>query len=175
MTEHEEVVERVRGLLAAHPEAAAALAAKAGPDGETLSFRVNVYAELRGPNGELKDRREFHNLIVTAGKRLILASGGTSKYPKEFAYIAVGTGAVAAALGDTALGAELTRVLATVTNPDADTLRFVSSFGAGVATGAITESGLLDAAAAGNLLARQVFAAINKGATDTLSMTWELT
>ena len=42
------------------------------------------------------------------------------------------------------------------------------------ATGAITEAGLLDAGSTGNLLCRQVFSAVNKGASDSLQITWTL-
>jgi hypothetical protein len=170
MSETEAVVEEVRALLAQHPEALEILKGR-----ESLPLAVNVGLCLRGPNGEVKERRELHNLIVTAGKRALLDDGAGAKYVKDFAYIAIGTGAVAAALGDTTLGAEVARALSTVSQPDADTLRFTVTFAAGTGTGAITESGLLDASSGGTLLARQVFAVINKAAGDTLEMVWSIT
>lgn len=148
---------------------------QAAGDREVLQLHCNVEMVLRGPDGEVKDRREIHNLICTAGKNLVLQSDGTSKYPKNFSYIAIGTGTGAAAAGDTALGTESARALSTVSTPGAGTLRFTYLFAAGTGTGAVTESGLLDAASVGNLLARQVFSAINKGASDTLTITWDLT
>ena len=171
----EQITEGVRRLQAQYPEKFAALFGQLGDRHESLELHVNVRMELRGPDGKLKEERTLHNLVVTVGKNLLLASGGTAKYVKEFAYIAIGTGTNAAALADTALQTELTRAASTVSNPSANTLRFSYLFAAGVGTGAITESGLLDAAAAGNLLARQVFAVINKGALDQLTVTWDLT
>lgn len=146
-----------------------------GLNPESLVLHANLRIEVHGPDGALRQRGEHHNLICTVGKNLILASGGTAEYPKQFSYVAVGTGTNAAAIGDTALQTELTRVAGAVSNPSANTLQIVGTFAAGVATGAITESGLLDAAAAGNILARQVFAAYNKGAGDSLTVTWSIT
>ena len=146
-----------------------------GATNEVLKLHTNIRIELRGPDGNLKDEREIHNLICTIGKQQILKASA-AKYLNQFAYCGIGTGTNAAAIGDTILQTEVSRsAVITPTNPDANTLQFVATFGAGVGTGAITESGLLDAAAAGNLLARQVFAVVNKGAGDTLTMTWSLT
>ena len=64
-----------------------------------------------------------------------LASGGTAKYPKDFAYVGIGTGATAAATSDTTLGTESARALGTVSNPDSDTLRITYTFPAGTGTG----------------------------------------
>jgi hypothetical protein len=172
------LIEQLRAAQAQDPALGVLLAGLFSPDGRdpnVLRFNVNVGLEVRGPDGALKDRRELHNLIVTAGKQLLLASGGTAKYVKDFAYVAIGTGTTAAALGDTTLGTESARALGTVSNPDANTLRITYTFPAGTGTGAITEAGLLSAAAAGTLLARQVFAAVNKGASDTLAVTFDLT
>lgn len=53
-------------------------------------------------------------------------------------------------------------------------IQFQNTFAAGVATGAITEAGLFDAASSGNLLSRLTFSAINVGAADTLQITYQL-
>lgn len=139
---------------------------------DELRLRHNVTVEVRGPDGELKDRREVHNLVPTAGLNAIatLLKEGTTR-PK---YIAVGTGTTAAAAGDTTLQTEVKRKEATVTVTEADVLLEVE-FGAGEAEGAITEDGLLSAAAGGTLFARAVFAAVNIGAEDTLTVKHTLT
>lgn len=145
-------------------------------DPEVLKFTYNATIELRGPDGRLKARRRVHNLIVTAGKQLLLASGATSKYLKDFAYLAIGTGGTAPVIGNTALQTEVARsTVITPTNPDANTLRFVHTFAAGTGTGAIVEAGLLDAASTGNLLNRLVFSVVNKGAADSLTVTINIT
>jgi ElaB/YqjD/DUF883 family membrane-anchored ribosome-binding protein len=142
---------------------------------EVIRLRANAHFWIHGPDGELKDEWQIHNLVVTAGRRVFLASGGTAKYLKDFAWCAIGTGAAAAALGDTTLGAEVARVAATVSNPDSDTLRVSGAFGAGVGTGAITESGLFNASSSGTMLNRLVFSAYNKGALDSLTSQIDLT
>lgn len=120
------------------------------------------------------------NLVVDAGKAGVagLINGVITNF---FEYIAIGTGAVAPAAGDTALGAEITtgggaravgttsRVTTDVTNDTAQivlTFNFTASF-------AVTESGVLDSASAGTLLARQTFTAINVVNGDSLQVTWK--
>ena len=148
---------------------------ESGGQAESLGLCCNVGVVLLGPDGMEKDRREVHNLVVTAGKNKILLLAAAAQV-NSFAYCAIGTGAVAAAITDTALGAEVARsAVITPTNPAANTLQFQNTFAAGVGTGAITEAGLLDLAAVGVLFVRQVFSVINKGAADTLQVTWSIT
>lgn len=149
--------------------------ARDGAGNEVLRFRTNVRLELRGPDGEVKDTRELHNVICTTGKQQVLKASSAETL-SQFAYCAIGTGTTAAAATDTALQTEVARsTIITPTNPNANTLQFVATFAAGVGTGAITESGLLDAASVGNLLAHQVFGAVNKAAGDSLTVTWQIT
>lgn len=148
---------------------------KDGAGNEVLRFKTNMRLELRGPDGALKDHRELHNLICTVGKEQILKASSAETL-SQFAYCAIGTGTTAASAADTALQTEVARsTVITPTNPNADTLQFQTTFGAGVGTGAITESGLLDAASVGHLLCHQVFAAVNKAAGDSLTVTWSIT
>lgn len=143
---------------------------------EALALRINTRLELRGADGEIKDVRELHNVICTAGKNLLLASGGTAKYVKDYAYVCIGTNATSEAAGNTALGAEVARALGTVSNPASNTLRVTYTFPAGTGTGAITESALdHSSSATAAILARQTFSVINKGASDTLQVTWDIT
>lgn len=142
---------------------------------EVLNLRANVKAILRGPDGEVKDTRDFHNLICTAGKNALLAATG-GKAVDAFDYICIGTGSTAADAGDTALGNESARAQGTTTNPTASSWKVTYTFPAGTGTGAITESALdSGAVASAAILCRQVFAAINKGASDTLQIDWTIT
>lgn len=136
--------------------------------------RVNY--KLFDSSGNLKEERDINNLVVTVGKNFLASWLATASQSTVFMpYVALGTGATAAAAGDTALQTELaTRVAGTVTS-STNVYQNIASFGPGVDTGAITEAGLLSAAAAGTLFARQVFSVINKGAGDTLQVTWQVT
>jgi hypothetical protein len=133
--------------------------------------------------GNVKQQEE-ENLVVTLG-RAYIASRMKDTTLAATSYMAIGTGAVAEAAGNTGLGAEsarvtltsLTIVTTTVTN---DAIQHVASFPAGTGTAAITEAGLFAGAAtgtsgSGTLVARTVFNVINKGALDTLTITWKIT
>jgi hypothetical protein len=123
------------------------------------------------------DARMGFNLVVNAGKDFVVDRlQSTSGSPALMDYVAVGTGNTAAAAGDTALQTEIgTRVQGTLSQPASTTDRVVSTFAAGNATGALTETGRLNAAAAGTLLGRIVFSVVNKGANDSLQVTYDLT
>ena len=73
----------------------------------------------------------------------------------------------AAAAANTALVTELARKAATFSHTaGTKVFQFEATFNAGEATGAITEAGVFNAASAGTMLDRVVFAVINKGADD---------
>ena len=42
-------------------------------------------------------------------------------------------------------------------------------------TGAVTEAGIFNASSGGTMLCRTVFAVVNKGADDGMSITWQIT
>ena len=134
-----------------------------------------VLIQLFNPDRELTDVRMGFNLVVDAGKAAVidrLQAGAVAVHD----YQAIGTGTAAAAAGDTTLVTEIgARVQGVLTQPTALTDRLVSTFAAGNGTGAITETGRFNAAAAGNLFARQVFAAVNKTASDSLQITHDIT
>lgn len=132
---------------------------------------------LRGPDNNIKDQRKIKNLITNVGFDFICDVMGHTTQPTEAQYIAVGTGTAAANVTDITLQTELgTRSIGVYTHSVGTKVYTMTvTYGAGVNTGAITESGMLNAAAAGTLLNRQVFAVINKGAADSLEIEWEIT
>ena len=89
--------------------------------------------------------------------------------------MAIGTGSTAAAVGDTALGGESARVALTSTTVSGADITYVATFGAGTGTAAITEAAVLNASSSGTMLCRTVFAVVNKGASDSMSVTWTVT
>ncbi len=120
------------------------------------------------------------NLVTNAGYAFVSARIISDSTEDLADNIAVGTSSTAATSTDTALGAEivdsglaratatLTRVTTTVTD---DTSQLVKQFTVS-GTKAVTESGVFNAAAAGTMVARQVFSAINVSSGDTLQLTW---
>ena len=141
---------------------------------DTLTFSGSLLIQLRGPDGALKDERRVKNLMTTVGKGLAASRLGSSA-AASVGWMGVGTGATAAAVGDTTLQAESARVALSVNTNASNVDTFTANFPAGTATGALTEAGLFNAAAAGSLSNRAVFAAVNKGAADSVSIVWTVT
>lgn len=143
-----------------------------------IKMRGIFHAYLYGPDGNLKDERHTNNLIVTTGENHI-ADRMSDLGESVMSHMAVGTSAGGPAAGNTALGGELDRnALSGATQNGGgsgnDTVRYTANWAAGDGTGAITECGIFNAAAAGTMLARVTFAVVNKGANDTLAVKWDI-
>ena len=130
--------------------------------------------EIKNKQGEVIDVREVKNLVVDDGLEYI-ASRMKDATATAMSHMAIGTGSTAAAASDTALGTEAARVALTSTTVTANAVAYVASFGAGTGTGAITEAGILNANSGGSLLCRTVFSVVNKGASDSMTITWTVT
>lgn len=139
-----------------------------------MTGRLNIV--LTDENGAVKDERNIDNLVVTAGKGFI-ASRMKDATATAMSHMAVGTTSTAPAVGDTTLGAEIasSRTALTSTTVTTNSVAYVCTFGTGVGTGAVVEAGIFNAASAGTMLCRTTFSVINKGASDTLTITWTVT
>jgi hypothetical protein len=112
----------------------------------------------------------FSFIAHSVGNRA--ASGATN----AMSHIAVGTGTTAFAAAQTALVTELNRQAASFSHTvGTKVFSFSANYAAGVATGAITEAGVFNAASAGTMLDRVVFSVINKGSDDSLTQTFTFT
>ena len=136
------------------------------------NFKVTGAVKIT-KNGEVV--REIPNTIVTAGKNelaSLITGNGTA-----FGYMAVGTGTTSVVAGDTTLETELDRNATTVSGGTAtnNTIEFETVWNAGDGTGAITEAGIFNASSSGDMLARTTFSAVNKSASDILTITWTVT
>lgn len=133
---------------------------------------------LTDENGNVKTQDE-HNLVVNTGLAYI-ASRMKDATAGVMSHMAVGSGTTAAAASDSSLGTQLGRVALdsttiVTTSVTGDAVQYVATFPAGTGTGAVTEAGVFNAASAGTMLCRTVFPVINKGALDTLTITWKVT
>jgi len=142
---------------------------------ENLKLRGDVAIVLKDKDGNVKDSREIHNLVVSAGLEFICSRmAGTSA--GVMSHMALGSDTTAAAAGQTdllsILGSREALDSSTASN---NTITYVSSFEAGEGTGAVTEAGVFNAASSGTMLCRTVFAVVNKAADDTMSVTWTIT
>jgi hypothetical protein len=153
-----------------------------GANEQFLQLHGRLDVMLYDEFGNLKDERHFDNLIVDAGFEgvayMIAPHDGTA-VSDPWNYVAVGTGTTAPAAGDTALGgtelARLQDATAAYTDTPSKQLQLQVSFGPGVGTGNVAESGLFNDSSGGSMLARQTFTPIAKGASDTLTVTWTIT
>ena len=142
---------------------------------EKLSVRGKLNIVVTDENGNIKDQREVDNLVVSAGITYI-ASRMKDATATAMTHMALGSSTTAAVAGQTDLITLVgSRQLLSTTTANATNIVYVAAFGAGVSTGAITEAGIFNAASAGTMLCRTVFAVVNKGAGDSMSITWTIT
>lgn len=144
---------------------------------ESVKATGALSIQLIGFDGQVKKDLLIPNLVVTTGKNYIAQRMKETGRPSEMSHMAVGTNNTAALVADSTLGTEIGRVaLATaggvVSN---NVVTYNATFLPGTGTGAITEAGIFNASSSGTMLCRTVFAVVNKGADDTMSITWTVT
>ena len=146
---------------------------------DAIKMTGNLKLVLTDEHGNVKQEEEVKNLVVTVGKNFIASSMAktTTNSPAAMTHMEVGTGTTAAAVGDTTLQTAVasSRVTLTSTTVTNNNVAYVATFPAGTGTGALTEAGIFNASSSGTLLCRTVFSVINKGAADTLGITWTVT
>ena len=140
---------------------------------DTIKVTGELKITVTKPDGNVHET-VVPNIVVTDGKEYI-ASRMKDASATAMSHMAIGTGSTAAASGDAALGNEAGRVALTSTTVTSNAVAYVATFAAGTGTGAITEAGIFNASSSGTLLCRTVFSVINKGAADTLGITWTVT
>lgn len=140
---------------------------------EIFKLTGKVHVTVTNEHGEVVEQRAA-NLVVTTGKNFT-ASRMVGTSANVMSHMAVGSNNTAAAAGDTALLGELGRVTLTASTAVNNVVTYTATFGAGTGTGGIQEAGIFNAASAGTMLCRVVFAIVNKGANDTMAITWAVT
>lgn len=141
-----------------------------------LRVTGEVLVELFGPDGDLKHSERTENLVVTAGLAHIADQLSSSPGGGGMSHMAIGTGSTAAAAGDTTLGTETDRNALTSRTDSGAVVTYVGTWAAGDGTNsALREAGIFNASSAGTMLARVVYANVDKQAGDSLTITWTLT
>lgn len=140
---------------------------------DKFQIQSNMHIKLFDASGKLKDERILHNTTKNAGLYGVLDQILASPTLVKVGWMAIGTGSPTATL----LGTELDRNALTSKTRSNAVVTLVGDWTAGDGTGAITEAGLFDVVTANtvNMWASASFAAINKGAADTLQISWTLT
>ncbi len=118
--------------------------------------------------------QEVDNLVVTDGKEWVIDRMKDAN--TVMTHMELGTGTTAAAPADATLETIISGSRTTLTTTSSGTsITYACTFAAGTGTGAVTEAGIFDAAASGDMLARTKFAVVNKGASDSMTITWTVT
>lgn len=152
-----------------------AQAERLGLTPEQLQPIANMHAQVFRPDGSLKDERRSRNTVVTTGLQHIADQLSASPGQGAMSHMAVGTGNTSVTAGDTTLQTENDRNALTSRTDSGAVITYVGTWSAGDATAALTEAGIFNAGSSGTMLARTVFSVINKGASDTLVITWTIT
>lgn len=136
------------------------------------TLRIDRFDEAIGQKVET---REVKNLVVQAGK-VFIASRMVAASAPLMSHMAIGTGTTTPASTDNSLTTEVARVAMSTTPTSADNVvTYIALFPAGVGTGALTEAGIFNDVASGSMLSHTTFAVVNKGANDSISITWSIT
>lgn len=145
-------------------------------DNLKLTGKLNV--TLTDKDGNVKEEREIDNLVVNAGLAYIASRMvGTAK--SVMSHMAVGSSTTAAAAAQTdlisILGTRKALTSTTISGSNNEKVVYVATFAATESTGAITEAGVFNASTGSDMLCRTTFAVVNKGADDSLTITWTIT
>lgn len=142
---------------------------------DSLKLRGDLKIVVKDKDGNVRVERKEKNLIVNTGLAFI-CSRMTDAADNVMSHMAIGSNNSTPTATDTDLGTILgTREALDSTTHSANTVTYVSSFEAGEGTGAVTEAGIFNAAATGTMLCRTTFPVVNKGADDTMVITWTIT
>jgi len=141
---------------------------------DNLKLKGDVAIKLFDKDGNIKQEENIKNLVVDAGLDFI-ASRMVGTSSSIMSHMGIGSGTTSAAAADTdlesILGSRVTLTSSTATNEE---VLYVASFGAGVSTGAVTESAIFNASTGGDMLCRTTFSVINKSSDDTLQINWTI-
>jgi len=146
---------------------------------DDLKMNGHFSACLYDENGNLKDSREVMNTVTVLGHKMsadqLLASPAVAK--PGWMEVGTGTGQTAASTTLAAYISGSRTALDSKTRGANAIVTMVCTMGAGVGTGAITEAGIFNVVTQNttDLLCYSSFAVVNKGASDSLVITWTLT
>lgn len=139
-------------------------------------------------SNSIKQELYVPNMVVTAGKAFI-ASRMVGTSAAVMSHMAIGTSATSEAVGDTALGAELTtgggytsysRAALSISSSTSNIVTYSANFAANnpsAPTGGavLREAGIFNASSAGTMLCRTTFPIVTKLPSDALTITWTIT
>ena len=145
---------------------------------DTINAIGNLEIKVLNSDGQEIDNRVLKNTVVHVGKGYITDRMKQNTAP-IMSHMCIGHGNVVATTSQTLLSGEKARVTldsSTVTN---NTITYVATFGAGVPVGGATvaEAAVFNnnTANTGTMLCRVRFNEVNKGNSDIIVITWNVT
>lgn len=141
---------------------------------DSVAVKGSLQIKKLNLQGQLVEERDVNNLVVAVGKSVIASRLVGNSLP-IFSHMAIGSSNTAATTSQTTLGTELARVSLSSTSRTNNTVSYIATFPAGTGTGTLTEAGVFNDGASGNMLCRTNFNAITKGAGDSVVITWNVT
>lgn len=163
------------------------MACRDSDDSNGFSDRFGLAGEVEilvfDKDGKLKKRIVLKNLITNVGYAQVAGLiNGVVTTP--FKYVAVGDGSSSSpgsctspSASDTALGHEVSRVLATTgrttTSVTNDTATWSATFNF-TASYSLCEAGIFDASSGGNMLSRVTYAVVNVASGDSMVINWKV-
>ncbi len=142
-----------------------------------MGIKGLCHVKLFGEDGELKEERIIHNTVTELGDAHV-ADQMSDSGDAALGYMALGSGAEQVA-SDVGLTTVIDRNALTSTTQgaagDDNDVIFVGTWAAGDGTGAIVEAGIFLGDNNTSMNYYAFFDVINKGANDTLVITWTVT
>ena len=147
---------------------------------EDLKITGELHIVLIDERGNVKIDKKVPNIVTTAGKSHIAARIANGSSEVAMGWMSLGTGTATPVIGNTSLSFEVagSRVALSSWVSSTNTITATATFPAGSGTANnIIEAGIFNNATVnlGSMLSRTIFTAINKGAGDTLSISWVIT
>ncbi len=140
-----------------------------------------IKIELFDKDGNVKQIVEKENTFMAVGDAHVADQLAATPTEAAMGWMAVGSGDTPFTTSSTALTDEIDRNALSGGYPeqqsggDDNDVVYKATWAAGDATGALTEAGIFNSSSAGTMLAASTFSVINKGASDTLTITWTVT
>jgi hypothetical protein len=129
--------------------------------------------EKYNAENKLIEKIEVPNLVVTTGKAYV-ASRMIGTTATVMTHMAIGTTGTAPAVGDAALGAQISRVSMGTSTLANNIVTYSATFGPSDGQGSIVEAGIFNAATGGTMLCRTTFPVISKDSNEAIVITWNI-
>jgi len=144
-------------------------------------FVGHITLELRDEKGNIKQVVDKHNTFTAVGDAHVADQLSETPDEATMGWIAIGSDDTAFSDASTVLNDEIDRNALESGYPEQQAagndndVKYKATWAAGDGTGAIKEAGIFNSSAGGTMMAASTFPVINKGASDTLTITWTVT